>query len=204
MCGIVGIISTKEVTSRIINSLKKLEYRGYDSAGIATITDGDINEVKCEGRVDALEKEILKHNLRGEIGIGHVRWATHGKPSKINAHPHSSEKVSVVHNGIIENSTILKKFLEKKGYVFKSQTDTEVIAHLVTDYLKKNSLKETIVKVLKKLHGSFALGIIFKDKNDLMVGARRGSPLAVGYGPNENYLGSDSYALKSMTNKISY
>ena len=204
MCGIVGIISTKEVTSRIINSLKKLEYRGYDSAGIATLTDGDINEVKCEGRVDALEKDIIKYNLKGEIGIGHVRWATHGKPSKINAHPHSSEKVSVVHNGIIENSTILKKFLEKKGYVFKSQTDTEVIAHLVTDYLKKNSLKETIVKVLKKLHGSFALGIIFKDKNDIMVGARRGSPLAVGYGPNENYLGSDSYALKSMTNKISY
>ena len=132
------------------------------------------------------------------------RWATHGKPSKINAHPHSSEQVSVVHNGIIENSTILKKILEKKGYVFKSQTDTEVIAHLVTDYLKKNSIKNTIIKVLKKLHGSFALGIIFKDQNDLMVGAKRGSPLAVGYGPNENYIGSDSYALKSMTNKISY
>ena len=204
MCGIVGIISSKEVTGRIINSLKKLEYRGYDSAGIATIVDGNINEVKCEGRVDALEKDISKFNLKGDIGIGHVRWATHGKPSKINAHPHSSEQVSVVHNGIIENSTILKKFLEKKGYVFKSQTDTEVIAHLVTEYLKKNSLREAIIKVLKKLHGSFALGIIFKGQNDFMIGARRGSPLAVGYGPNENYLGSDSYALKSMTNKISY
>ncbi|MDA9723357.1 glutamine--fructose-6-phosphate transaminase (isomerizing) [Candidatus Pelagibacter sp.] len=204
MCGIVGIISSKEVSSRIINSLKKLEYRGYDSAGIATLVNGNINEVKCEGRVDLLEKDISKLNLKGDIGIGHVRWATHGKPSKINAHPHSSEKVSVVHNGIIENSTILKKFLEKKGYVFKSQTDTEVIAHLVTDYLKKNSLKDTIIKVLKKLHGSFALGLIFREQNDLMIGARRGSPLAVGYGPNENYLGSDSYALKSMTNKISY
>ena len=204
MCGIIGIISSKEVSSRIVNSLKKLEYRGYDSAGIATLVEGNINEVKCEGRVDVLEKDISKFNLKGDIGIGHVRWATHGKPSKINAHPHSSEQVSVVHNGIIENSTILKKLLEKKGYVFKSQTDTEVIAHLVTDYLKKNSLKETIIKVLKKLHGSFALGIIFKDRNDLMIGARRGSPLAVGYGPNENYLGSDSYALKSMTNKISY
>ena len=204
MCGIIGIISTKEVSSRIINSLKKLEYRGYDSAGIATLVDGNINEVKCEGRVDVLEKDIAKLNLKGDLGIGHVRWATHGKPSKVNAHPHSSEKVSVVHNGIIENSTILKKFLEKKGYIFKSQTDTEVIAHLVTDYLKKNSLRDTIIKVLNKLHGSFALGIIFKDQNDLMVGARRGSPLAVGYGPNENYLGSDSYALKSMTNKISY
>ena len=204
MCGIVGITSNKEVTTRIINSLKRLEYRGYDSAGIATLKSGFINEVKCEGRVEALEKNIINSNLQGVIGIGHVRWATHGKPSTINAHPHSSETVSVVHNGIIENSTILKKILEKKGYRFKSQTDTEVIAHLVTDYLKKNNLKNTIIKVLKKLHGSFALGIIFKDHPDLIVGARRGSPLAVGYGPNENYLGSDSYALKSMTNKVSY
>ena len=204
MCGIVGITSNKEVSTRIINSLKKLEYRGYDSAGIATLKDGFINEVKCEGRVEVLEKNILNTNIQGEIGIGHVRWATHGKPSTINAHPHSSETVSVVHNGIIENSTILKKILEKKGHKFKSQTDTEVIAHLVTDYLKKNNLKNTIIKVLKKLHGSFALGIIFKDYPDLIVGARRGSPLAVGYGPNENYLGSDSYALKSMTNKVSY
>ena len=204
MCGIVGIISNKEVTARIVNSLKKLEYRGYDSAGIATLKDGFIKEVKCEGRVDVLEKNISNSNLQGQIGIGHVRWATHGKPSTINAHPHSSETVSVVHNGIIENSTLLKKILEKKGYKFKSQTDTEVIAHLVTDYLKKNNLKKTITKVLKKLHGSFALGIIFKDYPGLIIGARRGSPLAVGYGPNENYLGSDSYALKSMTNKVSY
>jgi len=204
MCGIIGITSNKEVTSRIVNSLKKLEYRGYDSAGIATLKEGFIQEVKCEGRVEKLEKNISKVGLQGNIGIGHVRWATHGKPSTINAHPHSSEKVSVVHNGIIENSTILKKVLEKKGYIFKSETDTEVIAHLVTDYLKKNNLKNTIIKVLKKLHGSFALGIIFEDQPDLLVGARRGSPLAVGYGPNENYLGSDSYALKAMTNKISY
>ena len=204
MCGIVGITSTKEVSSRIIGSLKKLEYRGYDSAGIATIFENNINEVKCEGRVNELEKNVNQINLSGTIGIGHVRWATHGKPSTINAHPHSSENVSVVHNGIIENSTILKKILEKKGYKFKSQTDTEVIVHLVTDYLKKNNLKDTIIKVLKKLHGSFALGIIFKDQPDLIIGARRGSPLAVGYGPDEHYLGSDSYALKSMTNKISY
>ena len=204
MCGIVGITSTKEVTSRIIGSLKKLEYRGYDSAGIATISENNINEVKCEGRVNELEKNVNQIKLSGTIGIGHVRWATHGKPSTINAHPHSSDNVSVVHNGIIENSTILKKILEKKGYKFKSQTDTEVIVHLVTDYLKKNNLKDTIMKVLKKLHGSFALGVIFKDQPDLIVGARRGSPLAVGYGPDEHYLGSDSYALKSMTNKISY
>ncbi len=142
--------------------------------------------------------------MSGPIGIGHVRWATHGIPNTINAHPHSSESVSVVHNGIIENSTLLKKHLINKGHVFKSQTDTEVIVHLITEYLKELDLKEAIIKTLKQLHGSFALGIIFKDQPDLIVGARRGSPLAVGYGPNENYLGSDSYALKSMTNKISY
>ena len=204
MCGIVGITSTKNVTSSILNSLRKLEYRGYDSAGIATLEGGIIKEVKCEGRVDALEANLSKQKLKGNVGIGHVRWATHGVPSTVNAHPHSSDKVSVVHNGIIENSTLLKKLLIKKGYLFKSQTDTEVIVHLITDYLKKNDLKNSIIKMLKRVHGSFALGIIFQDHPDLVVGARRGSPLAVGYGPNENYLGSDSYALKSMTNKVTY
>jgi len=204
MCGIIGITSSKPVSSAIINSLRKLEYRGYDSAGIATLSDGVINEVKSEGRVDNLEKNLAIKNMSGSVGIGHVRWATHGIPNTINAHPHSSENVSIVHNGIIENSTILKKYLIGKGHIFKSQTDTEVIVHLITEYLKKNSLKDSIIKMLKQLHGSFALGIIFKDQPDLIVGARRGSPLAVGYGPNENYLGSDSYALKSMTNKISY
>ena len=204
MCGIVGITSSKPVSSMILNSLRKLEYRGYDSSGIATLHEGTIHEIKSEGRVDALEKNLNKSNLYGNIGIGHVRWATHGVPSTINAHPHSSENVSVVHNGIIENSTLLKKMLLKKGHKFKSQTDTEVITHLITEYLKKNDLKTSVIKMLKRLHGSFALGIIFKDQPDLIVGARRGSPLAVGYGPNENYLGSDSYALKSMTNKISY
>ncbi|WP_075482605.1 glutamine--fructose-6-phosphate transaminase (isomerizing) [Candidatus Pelagibacter communis] len=204
MCGIIGITSNKLVSSPIINSLKKLEYRGYDSAGIATIDSGYIKEVKCEGRVESLEEAVSKSKLTGNVGIGHVRWATHGIPNTINAHPHSSENVSVVHNGIIENSTLLKKFLINKGHKFKSQTDTEVIVHLITEYLKKDNLKDAIIKVLKKLHGSFALGIIFKDNPNLIVGARRGSPLAVGYGPGENYLGSDSYALKSMTNKISY
>ena len=204
MCGIIGISSNKSVSANIINSLKKLEYRGYDSAGIATLSNGIINEVKSEGRVDNLEKNFDLKNLSGNIGIGHVRWATHGIPNSINAHPHSSDSVSVVHNGIIENSTLLKKHLVSRGYVFKSQTDTEVIAHLITENLKKSELQEAITKTLKQLHGSFALGILFKDKSDLIIGARRGSPLAVGYGPNENYLGSDSYALKSMTNKITY
>ena len=204
MCGIIGISSNKPVSSVIISSLRKLEYRGYDSAGIATLSNGNINEIKSEGRVDSLEKNLAIKNMLGSVGIGHVRWATHGLPNTINAHPHSSENVSIVHNGIIENSTMLKKYLIDKGHIFKSQTDTEVIVHLITEYLKKDNLKNSVIKMLKQLHGSFALGIIFKDQPDLIVGARRGSPLAVGYGPNENYLGSDSYALKSMTNKISY
>jgi len=204
MCGIIGINSNKPVSASIINSLKKLEYRGYDSAGIATLYAGSINEVKSEGRVDNLEKNSLVQNMVGTIGIGHVRWATHGIPNSINAHPHSSQNVSVVHNGIIENSTLLKKFLVSKGHKFKSQTDTEVIVHLISENLKTENIVDSIKKTLKSLHGSFALGIIFKDRPDLIIGARRGSPLAVGYGPNENYLGSDSYALKSMTNKITY
>ena len=204
MCGIIGINSNKPVSATIINSLKKLEYRGYDSAGMATLYNGLINEVKSEGRVENLEKNSLVQSMAGTIGIGHVRWATHGLPNSINAHPHSSQNVSVVHNGIIENSTILKKFLIGKGHKFKSQTDTEVIVHLITENLKTENIVNSIQKTLKSLHGSFALGIIFKDQPDLIVGARRGSPLAVGYGPNENYLGSDSYALKSMTNKITY
>ena len=204
MCGIIGISSNKSVSANIINSLKKLEYRGYDSAGIATLSNGLINEVKSEGRVKNLEKNFDLKKLSGNTGIGHVRWATHGIPNNVNAHPHSSHNVSVVHNGIIENSTLLKKYLVSKGHVFKSQTDTEVIVHLITENLKISEIQDAITKTLKQLHGSFALGIIFKDMPDLIVGARRGSPLAVGYGPNENYLGSDSYALKSMTNKITY
>ncbi len=204
MCGIIGIVSNKSVTPNILQALKKLEYRGYDSAGIATMVNGDIDEKKCTGRVENLEKILFKSPSNGSLGIGHVRWATHGIPSQVNAHPHSSDEVSVVHNGIIENSNELKKSLEKKGYKFKSQTDTEVITFLLTDFLKNFDLVEAINKTLITLNGSFALGIIFKKYNNIVVGARRGSPLAVGYGPEENYLGSDSYALKSMTNKITY
>ena len=204
MCGIIGITSNKPVISNIIGSLKKLEYRGYDSAGIATLSNNLIDEIKCEGRVVKLEKICSKRSIKGVVGIGHVRWATHGVPNEVNAHPHSSENVSVVHNGIIENSTLLKKFLEKRGYVFKSQTDTEVIAYLLSDFLKKNKIITAVQKTLAKLHGSYALGILIKDQPDLIIGARRGSPLAVGYGHNENYLGSDSYALKAMTSNVSY
>ncbi len=204
MCGIIGIASNKPVSINIINSLKKLEYRGYDSAGLATLSDNLIDEKKCSGRVEELEKILFKNPSNGNIGIGHVRWATHGVPNIINAHPHSSEKVSVVHNGIIENSDELKKDLEEKGFKFKSQTDTEVITFLVTQFLENSKPLESVFKTLKKLKGSFALGILFKNFPDIIIGARRGSPLAVGYSNEENYLGSDSYALKSMTNKISY
>ena len=204
MCGIIGIASNKPVSINIINSLKKLEYRGYDSSGIATLKNNLINEKKCPGRVDELEKILFKTPSDGNIGIGHVRWATHGVPNVLNAHPHSSENVSVVHNGIIENSDELKKELESKGLKFKSQTDTEVITLLITEFLNNSEPLDSVFKTLNKLKGSFALGIIFKDYSDIIIGARRGSPLAVGYSSDENYLGSDSYALKSMTNKISY
>ena len=204
MCGIIGIVSKKSVSTNIINSLKKLEYRGYDSAGLATISDGKINEKKCPGRVEKLEKILFQTPSRGNLGIGHVRWATHGVPNEVNAHPHSSEIVSVVHNGIIENSDELKKELEKSGKTFKSQTDTEVITVLLTEKLKKLEPLKAVFETLETLKGSFALGIIFKEFEDFIIGARRGSPLAVGYSNSENYLGSDSYALKSMTNKISY
>ena len=162
MCGIIGIASNKPVSINIINSLKKLEYRGYDSAGIATLQDNFINEKKCSGRVDELEKILLKSPSNGNIGIGHVRWATHGVPNIINAHPHSSENVSVVHNGIIENSDQLKKELEDLGLKFKSQTDTEVITLLITESLKKSKPLESVFETLNKLKGSFALGIILK------------------------------------------
>ena len=204
MCGIIGIASNKPVSINIVNSLKKLEYRGYDSAGLATLSNNLIDEKKCSGRVEELEKILFKNPSKGNIGIGHVRWATHGVPNIINAHPHSSEEVSVVHNGIIENSDELKKDLESQGFKFKSQTDTEVITLLITKYLKDSNAIDAVLRSLEYLEGSFALGILFKDQSDIIIGARRGSPLAVGYSNNENYLGSDSYALKAMTNKISY
>ena len=160
MCGIFGAVSSTKIQNSLIEGLIKLEYRGYDSAGIATIINGDIDEKKCIGRVDALEKILFKNPSNGSLGIGHVRWATHGIASQVNAHPHSSEEVSVVHNGIIENSNELKKDLESKGYKFKSQTDTEVITLLLTDFLKNFDLINTINKTLEKLNGSFALGVL--------------------------------------------
>ena len=163
MCGIIGIASNKPVSANIIEALKKLEYRGYDSAGISTIHKGEIDEKKCSGRVNNLEKILFQNPSKGNLGIGHVRWATHGIPNTINAHPHSSEVVSVVHNGIIENSNSIKNELIKKRYIFKSQTDTEVITLLLTEHLKDYDILNAVHKTLKKLEGSFALGIIFKN-----------------------------------------
>ena len=165
MCGIIGISSNKSVSANIINSLKKLEYRGYDSAGVATLFDGEINEVKSEGRVDNLEQNFDLKSLKGNIGIGHVRWATHGVPNSINAHPHSSDNVSVVHNGIIENSTILKKHLINKDHTFKSQTDTEVIVHLITENLKTMELDEAITKNVRKKSLALTRSVQLEIKN---------------------------------------
>ena len=197
MCGIVGITSSKEVTPRIVSSLKKLEYRGYDSAGIATLSNGSINEVKCEGRVDTLEKNIVQTKISGSIGIGHVRWATHGKPSSINAHPHSSEDVSVVHNGIIENYAEIKKDLLKEGFEFKSDTDTEVVAVELSRKWSGELLK-TVVDVASSLEGTYALLVTTTKEEGTIVAGRLMSPLVLGVGDDEVFLASDSAAILEL------
>ena len=205
MCGIVGIIGKEGVAVHLLEALKRLEYRGYDSAGVAVLSEGGIKRHRAEGKLIHLSERLKKNPLPGSVGIGHTRWATHGIPNEVNAHPHATDKVAVVHNGIIENFQNLRDELEAAGYKQASDTDTEVVAHLITKYLDDGLSPETATATaLKRLEGAFALGIIFKNFNDIVVGARRGSPLAVGYGHEENYIGSDSYALKSMTNKISY
>ena len=188
MCGIIGISSNKSVSANIINSLKKLEYRGYDSAGVATLFDGEINEVKSEGRVDNLEQNFDLKSLKGNIGIGHVRWATHGVPNSINAHPHSSDNVSVVHNGIIENSTILKKHLINKGHTFKSQTDTEVIVHLISREIESGMTPlEAVRRTLMLLRGTWGIAVMIHGYDEVIC-ARNGSPLVIGIGDEEMYI----------------
>lgn len=206
MCGIVGIVSRKNVVSDILEGLKKLEYRGYDSAGISLINADHINTVKKQGKIVNLETAILKNKkFSGNIGIGHTRWATHGKPSEENSHPHLSEDVAVVHNGIIENYQDLKEKLKKSGAKFVSQTDTEVIPHLISFHLKKSKDKrKAVLDAIAELHGAFALAIIFKGDEDFMAIAKKGSPLLVGFGENENYVASDYFALDALTSKISY
>ncbi len=206
MCGIIGIIGQSEVTSRILDGLRRLEYRGYDSAGIATLFDGcKIDRRRAEGKLKNLEKLLHSDGLPGEVGIGHTRWATHGAPTVENAHPHQTEKVAVVHNGIIENFRELRDELTGKGHNLETETDTEVIVHLITDFLDQGlGPREAAAAALKHLDGAFALAIIFEGAHELLIGARKGSPLVVGYGEGEMYLGSDAIALSQLSNKITY
>ncbi|MBX3518411.1 MAG: glutamine--fructose-6-phosphate transaminase (isomerizing) [Xanthobacteraceae bacterium] len=205
MCGIVGILGKSAVAPQLVEALKLLEYRGYDSAGVATLENGALTRRRAEGKLRELETRLHKEPLSGKIGIGHTRWATHGAPNETNAHPHATEKLAVVHNGIIENFRELREELEKEGAKFLTETDTEVVAHLVTNAMNKGKGPvEAVAESLPKLRGAFALGFLFKGENDLLVGARRGSPLAVGYGNGEMFLGSDAIALAPMTNKIAY
>ncbi|VAV88114.1 Glutamine--fructose-6-phosphate aminotransferase [isomerizing] [hydrothermal vent metagenome] len=206
MCGIIGIIGQDEVTTRILDGLRRLEYRGYDSAGIATLSDGcKIDRRRAEGKLINLEKLLNTDGLPGEVGIGHTRWATHGAPTVENAHPHQTEKVAVVHNGIIENFRELRDELTGKGHNLETETDTEVIVHLITDFLDQGlGPREAAAAALKHLDGAFALAIIFEGAHELLIGARKGSPLVVGYGEGEMYLGSDAIALSHLSNKITY
>lgn len=205
MCGIVGIVAQQPVADALLEGLKRLEYRGYDSAGIATLNAGQLERRRAEGKLINLADKLKAEPLAGNIGIGHTRWATHGGPTEGNAHPHMTEKVAVVHNGIIENYQELKAELEQSQCRFVTETDTEVIAHLLTHYARQGLDPVAATSAaLKRLRGAFSIAAIFTDKTDTIYGARRGTPLAVGYGEGEMYLASDAYALAPLTNKLSY
>ncbi|MBT5194950.1 MAG: glutamine--fructose-6-phosphate transaminase (isomerizing) [Rhodospirillaceae bacterium] len=208
MCGIIGILGNQEdgnVATRVVEGLKRLEYRGYDSAGIATLVNGHIDRRRAEGKLINLSNRLDEEPLAGDVGIGHTRWATHGVPNEVNAHPHATSNVALVHNGIIENFKELKAELLDRGANFASETDTEVVVHLISQYLKDGlDPVAAAEKTLKRLEGAFALAVIFSGEHDLMVGARRGSPLVVGYGDGEMFLGSDAIALAPWTNRICY
>jgi len=205
MCGIIGILSSGDVAPQLLDGLKRLEYRGYDSAGVATLVNGRIERRRAEGKLVNLETELAANPLPGDVGIGHTRWATHGVPNEANAHPHATHRVAVVHNGIIENFQALRAELAEAGHNFESDTDTEAIAALITRELDDGaSTTQAVAATLRRLEGAFALAIIFAGEHDLMVGARRGSPLAIGYGDGEMFLGSDALALAPLTKRICY
>jgi glutamine---fructose-6-phosphate transaminase (isomerizing) len=205
MCGIVGILGRAPVAEQLVDSLKRLEYRGYDSAGVATLEGDRLERRRAEGKLKNLEARLSAKPLMGHTGIGHTRWATHGRPTENNAHPHATERVAVVHNGIIENFRELREALQEKGTVFKTETDTEIVLHLVDDLLKRGIKPiEAVKAALAQVRGAFALGFIFAGEEDLMIGARNGPPLAIGYGEGEMYLGSDAIALGPFTDTISY
>jgi len=205
MCGIIGYIGNRNATGILINSLKKLEYRGYDSAGIAVIGRQGLELARCKGKISNLEQLIEGRKLTGKIGLGHTRWATHGRPSEENAHPHTDceGKIVIVHNGIIENYLSLKKSLKSEGHVFKSETDTEVIAHLIEKYfLKSGSLLSSVQKVVKRIEGSYAIGVISSDEPENIVAARKESPLIIGLGKGEHFIASDIPAVLDYTKKV--
>ncbi len=205
MCGIIGIIGRANAAESLVEGLRRLEYRGYDSAGIATLANGTIDRRRAPGKIANLAARIAAEPIGGSTGIGHTRWATHGVPSEGNAHPHSDGKVAVVHNGIIENFQELRAELEGKGHTFTSDTDTEVVVHLISQHLAQGLKAEDAVQAsLKRLQGAFALAILIADRDDILIGARKGSPLAIGYGSGEMFLGSDAMALAPMTQKITY
>jgi glucosamine--fructose-6-phosphate aminotransferase (isomerizing) len=205
VCGIIGIVGKDEVCDRLLNGLRRLEYRGYDSAGIATDHDGVIDRRRAPGKLDNLAAVLAENPLPGRTGIAHTRWATHGAPTEDNAHPHATGEIAVVHNGIIENFKALREELQARGRTFTSQTDTEVVAHLVSEQVEQGVEPTAAVSaVLKRLRGAFALAILFREQPDLLIGARLGSPLVVGYGEGETYLGSDALALAPLTQRISY
>ncbi len=205
MCGIIGIIGNEPAAPQLIDALKRLEYRGYDSAGVATLEAGALTRRRAEGKLKNLELRLQREPLAGTIGIGHTRWATHGRPSENNAHPHATEKLAVVHNGIIENFSELRRELQAKGVKFSTDTDTEVIAHLVTEEIKRGATPVAAVKAaLPRLRGAFALAFLFAGEENLLIGARQGSPLAVGFGEGAMYIGSDAIALAPFTDTVSY
>jgi glutamine---fructose-6-phosphate transaminase (isomerizing) len=205
MCGIIGIVSREPVAPQLIDALKRLEYRGYDSAGVATLERGALTRRRAEGKLKNLEAKLAREPLAGTIGIGHTRWATHGKPTETNAHPHATENLAVVHNGIIENFGELRRELEAQGVKFATDTDSEVVPHLVTREIKRGcSPVEAVKATLPRLRGAFALAFLFSGEENLLIGARKGSPLAVGFGEDAMFLGSDAIALAPFTDTVSY
>src|SRR5271157_805676 len=205
MCGIVGVLGSGSVAGSIVDALKRLEYRGYDSAGVATLENGKLERRRAEGKLKNLEAKIAAAPLFGSIGIGHTRWATHGKPTETNAHPHASRRLAVVHNGIIENFKALREELAAKGHAFATETDSEIAAFVVEDELASGKPPaEAVPAALKRMRGAFALVYLFEGEDNLLIGARQGAPLAVGYGDGEMYLGSDALALAPFTDCVAY
>ena len=205
MCGIIGIVGKQDVADRLVEGLRRMEYRGYDSAGVCTVREGQLIRRRAEGKLNNLVAELAQNPAPGVVGIAHTRWATHGAPTTSNAHPHATDEVALVHNGIIENFKPLRDALIAKGRRFESETDTEVVAHLVSQQVEAGASPQEAVKaVLPQLRGAFALAIAFRQHPDMLIGARLGSPLVVGFGDGETYLGSDALALAPLTQKITY